>query len=129
MTPRRAQFLRAFCHEFGAFAQESFWQASGVELAAACNGVGPDCWPAWLRYMFTWLLRPLEASAMIHDMDYSLPDKTFRSFTAANVRLAANCTKEALYDIRPAAIPLGFLAALLCQIFGWNAYRKGGPCR
>jgi hypothetical protein len=125
MTPSRAQFLRAFCREFGAFAPESFWQASGDELAAACNGVGPDRWPAWLRHMFTWLLRPLEASAEIHDWEYSLTCKTFRSFTDANARLAANVMLEAVYDCRPVCMLAGILAALICQMFGWAAYKEG----
>ena len=125
MTPSRANFLRAFCGEFGAFAPESFWLASESGLAAACNGVGPDRWPACLRRMLTWLLRPLEASSVIHDWEYSLPEKTFRSFTAANTRLAANVMLEAVYDCRPACMAAGILAALLCQIFGWRAYRTG----
>ena len=127
MTPSRAHFLRAFCNEFGAFAPESFWLASGSELAAACNGVGPDHWPAWLRHVLSWLLRPLEASAMVHDWEYSLPDKTFRSFTAANVRLAANIMLEAVYDCRPFCMPAGIFAALFCQLFGWRAYKNGRP--
>jgi creatinine amidohydrolase/Fe(II)-dependent formamide hydrolase-like protein len=127
MTPTRAQFLRAFCNEFGAFAPESFWLAFETELAAACNGIGPDCWPAWLRHTLTWLLRPLEASAAIHDWEYSLPDKTFRSFTAANAHLAANVMLEAVYDCRPACMLTGIPAALLCQIFGWRAYKNGRP--
>ena len=127
MTPNRAQFLRAFCHEFGAFAPESFWRASEYELAAACNGVGPDHWPAWIRHALTWLLRPLEASAEIHDWEFSVPHKSFRSFSAANCRLAVNCAREALYDLRPGVIPLGILAALICQAFGWRAYKIGRP--
>lgn len=127
MTPSRAQFLRAFCCEFEAFAPDSFWKASGSELAAACNGVGPDHWPVWLRYAFSWLLRPLEASAEIHDWEYSLPVKSYRNFTAANARLAANVMLEAFYDCRPVCMPAGILAALVCQLFGWYAYKKGRP--
>jgi hypothetical protein len=125
MTPSRAQFLRVFCNEFGAFAPDSFWEATGSELAAACNGVGPDRWPAWLRLTLTWLLRPLEASAEIHDWEYSLPDKSFRSFTAANIHLAANVMLEAVYDCRPACMLTGILAAFVCQLFGWHAYKNG----
>ncbi|MBR4253517.1 MAG: hypothetical protein IKQ16_00330 [Lentisphaeria bacterium] len=125
MTPNRAQFLRAFCCEFGAFAPESFWRASESELAAACNGVGPDHWPAWIRHAVTWLLRPLEASAEIHDWEYSMPHKSFPSFTAANARLAANVILEAVYDCRPACMLAGIFAAFACQLFGWFAYRNG----
>lgn len=127
MTPSRAQFLRAFCNEFGAFAPESFWKAPRSGLAAACNGVGPEHWPRGMRKLCSWLLRPLEASAVIHDWEYSQPDKTFRSFSAANARLAANVMLEAVYDCRPACMLMGISAALLCQIFGWFAYRNGRP--
>ena len=126
MTPNRAQFLRAFCNEFDALAPESFWMASESELAAACNGVGPEHWPACLRHMLTLLLRPLEASAEIHDWEYSLPHKSFRSFTAANVHLAANVILEAVYDCRPVCMLAGILAAFVCQVFGWRAYKNGG---
>ena len=129
MTPNRAQFLRAFCFEFGAHAPESFWMASESELAAACNGIGPEHWPSWARSVLSVLLRPLEASAEIHDWDYSLPHKTFRAFTEANARLAVNVILEAVYDCRPACMLTGILAALLCQVFGWRAYRIGRPCR
>lgn len=127
MTPNRAQFLRAFCREFGAFAPESFWHASESELADACNGVGPDHWPAWIRRVVTWLLRPLEASAEIHDWEYSMLHKSFRSFTAANAHLAANVMLEAVYDCRPSCMLTGILAAFVCQVFGWRAYRTGRP--
>ena len=127
MTPSRAQFLRVFCNEFGAFAPETFWKAKASELSVACNGVGPDRWPAWLRHVLTWLLRPLEASALIHDWEYSQPSKTFRSFTSANEHLAANVILEAVYDCRPACMLMGIVAALVCQIFGWRAYKNGRP--
>ncbi len=125
MTLFRTRFLRAFCNEFGAFAPESFWKASDVELTVACNGVGPERWPCGMRKLCSWLLRPLEASAAIHDWEYSQPDKSFRAFSAANARLAANVMLEALYDCRPACMLMGIAAALACQFFGWSAYKNG----
>ena len=124
---RGAEFRRVFCWQFGALAPQSFWEASSEELAAACNGVGPEHWPRGLRWLITWFLRPLDASSAPHDWEYSLPEKSYWHFTRANCRLAVNATKEALYDIRPGVIPLGLMAALLCQIFGWRAYINGKP--
>ena len=120
-----ATFRRLFCSRFGALAPDSFWNASDAELKATCNGVGAERWPRWLRAVLSVLLRPLDASSAPHDWEYSLPDKSYRHFTEANFRLAVNACKEALYDVRPAVIPLGILAAVLCQIFGWHAYRTG----
>lgn len=122
-----SKFRRLFCSRFGALAPDSFWNASESELDAACNGVGADRWPCWLRAVLSALLRPLDASSAPHDWEYSLPDKSYRHFTRANIRLAVNSCKEALYDVHPAVIPLGILAAVLCQLFGWHAYLTGKP--
>ena len=125
MISRRITYLRAFCHEFHAVAPDSFWCASDAELALAFNGIGAAHWPKCLRVMLTALLRPFQAAALIHDWEYSQESKTYRSFTAANWHLALNIAREALYDCRPCVISAGVLAAILCQIFGWRAYRNG----
>ena len=125
----RIQFLRAFCHEFRAAAPDSFWTASDAELAQAFNGIGAEHWPKWMRSALTILLRPFQAAALIHDWEYSRNAKSYRAFTLANVHLAVNIAREALYDCRPGVIPAGVLAALLCQIFGWRAYKRGKPSK
>ena len=127
MISPRIQYLRAFCNEFHAAAPESFWSASDAELAQAYNGVGADHWPNWLRAVLTTLLRSFQAAALVHDWEYSQNTKTYRAFTAANWHLAVNVAREALYDCRPGVIPAGAMAALLCQIFGWRAYKQGKP--
>ena len=127
MSVHDAEFRRLFCARFGALAPASFWNASEAELDAACNGVGVDRWPCWLRAALSVLLRPLDASSGPHDWEYSLPDKSYWRFTRANIRLAVNSCKEALYDVRPVVIPLGVFAAVLCQMFGWRAYLTGKP--
>jgi len=127
MTLRRIPYLRAFCNEFNAVAPDSFWIASDSELAQSFNGIGAEHWPKWLRAALTALLRPFQAAALVHDWEYSRQTKSYRAFTAANWHLAVNIAREALYDCRPGVIPAGALAALLCQIFGWRAFRKGRP--
>lgn len=121
-------FLRAFCREIQAAAPASFWAASDSELAQTYNGVGTGHWPSWMRVIATSLLRPFQAAAFVHDWEYSQPEKSYRAFTAANLRLAANVAREALYDCRPMLVPAGIVAALLCQLFGYAAYRRGRPC-
>jgi hypothetical protein len=54
-----------------------------------------------------------------------MPEKSYWHFTQANYRLAINAGKEALYYFCPVVIPLGIIAALFCQIFGWRAYLNG----
>ena len=120
-----APFLRELCREIHAFAPDSFWTASNSELAQAYNGIGPDRWPAWMRIAVTVLLRPFQAAAFVHDWEYSLPGKSYRAFTSANWRLAANTAREALYDCRISLVPAGIIAAVLCQFFGYAAYHRG----
>ena len=125
MTSRRIPYLRAFCYEFHAAAPDSFWNASDAELAQAFNGIGAAHWPTWMRVMLTALLRPFQAAALIHDWEYSQKIKNYRAFTVANWHLGVNIIREALYDCHPGVIPAGALAALLCQSFGWRAYKNG----
>ena len=125
MNPRRIPYLRAFCSEFRAAAPESFWRATDRELAQAFNGIGAEHWPKCLRALLTALMRPFQAAAFVHDWEYSQDAKSLRAFTAANWHLAVNVFREALYDCRPGVIPAGVLVALLCQVFGWRAYRNG----
>ena len=125
MISRRIPYLRTFCCEFHAVAQDSFWTASDAELALAFNGIGAEQWPSWLRTALTALLRPFQAAALVHDWEYSQDEKSYRAFSSANWHLGVNIIREALYDCHPGVIPAGVLAALLCQLFGWRAYRKG----
>ena len=125
MISHRIPYLRAFCYEFHAAAPVSFWTATDNELARAFNGIGAEQWPKQLRFALTVLLRPFQAAALVHDWEYSQKAKSYRTFTAANWHLAVNITREALYDCRPGVIPAGALAALLCQAFGWHAYKTG----
>lgn len=125
MTEFRAPFLRALCLEIHADAPDSFWTAPDSELARAYNGIGPDRWPGWIRGAVTRLLRPFQAAAFVHDWEYSLPEKSYRAFAAANFRLAANVVREALYDCRISLVPAGIAAAVLCQLFGYAAWRRG----
>ena len=125
MISRRIPYLRAFCCEFHAVAPVSFWSASDHDLAQAFNGIGAEHWPNWLRTALTALLRPFQAAALVHDWEYSQDRKSYRAFSAANRHLGVNIIREALYDCHPGVIPAGVLAALLCQLFGWRAYRKG----
>lgn len=125
MTGFSAPFLRELCREIRAAAPDSFWTASESELAQAYNGIGPDRWPGRVRAVVTAMLRPFQAAAFVHDWEYSLPEKSYRAFTAANCRLAANTAREALYDCRVSLVPAGIAAAVLCQLFGHAAYRRG----
>lgn len=79
----------------------------------------------WIRNLITALLRLFQAAAFVHDWEFSLPEKTFGRFTMANLRLAQNVAREAIYDCRPFMIFAGIPIAALCELFGWNAFKTG----
>ena len=117
--------IREHCDRIGVRAPASFWRADVEQLAAAFNGVGPDRWCPVFRSAVSWLLKPFFTAALPHDWEYSQKEKSCRAFTAANWHLAVNIAREAFYDCHPGVIPVGMLAAILCQAFGWRADRNG----
>jgi hypothetical protein len=82
------------------------------------NGVGAEWMPRFIRGFMTWVFEKIEAAALVHDCEFGFKEKSYYRFTIANLRLAANGAKQG----HPF---LGGVCALLCQIFGWSAYRDG----
>jgi len=119
------KFLWELCCEIRASAPPEFWTASVDELERAYNGIGPEDWPEWVRKFISILLRPFAAAALIHDYEFSREYKSYGMFTDANIRLAVNVAKFAVFDHRPILIPYGVAAGLLCQFFGYQAYKNG----
>ena len=113
------QALKLHCFEANLSMPELFRFASQQELQACYNGIGPDRWSSCFRRFTTWILTFLEASALIHDWEFTYQPKTYGAFTLANLRLAYNSAK----DKHPVA---GLAAAILCQLFGWRGYKGGG---
>ena len=101
---------------------KNFKSYSSKRLIRLYNGVGADWMPKWLRKVTTWLCRLLcdkaEAAVLIHDFEYTRKKTSYWRFTVANVRLTYNAAKSS----RPF---LGIAAAILCQLFGWGAYKAG----
>ena len=98
---------------------ELFRFASAEQLQVCYNGIGPDRWSSRFRRFTTWILTFLEASALIHDWEFTYQPKTYGYFTLANLRLAWNAAK----DKHPFS---GITAAILCQLFGWKGFRHAG---
>lgn len=82
------------------------------------NGAGAEWMPKFVRRWMTLLLQKMEAAVLVHDCEYSFVKKSYYQFTIANLRLAANGAKCG----HPIA---GAVCAVLCQLFGWAAYRDG----
>ena len=119
------KFLWELCVQIKASAPPEFWTAKVDELERAYNGIGPEDWPEWVRKFISILLRPFAAAALIHDYEYSREYKSYGMFTDANLRLAVNVAKFAVFDHRPILIFYGAAAGLLCQFFGYQAYKNG----
>lgn len=97
---------------------QGFFETDGEVLAQIYNGVGPEHWSARFRRFTSWVLDFLEASALIHDWEYTFQEKRYGAFTVANLRLAKNAARDGHFLA-------GLAAALLCQFFGWRAWKEG----
>ena len=119
--------LRVFAFAHGFSAPPGFWRASDEELQAVYNGIGPDRWSTKFRGWVTRALDRFEFAALPHDWEYTYSPKTYWAFTTANARFATNCWIEGWATKRWSVIPLGFLLAIVCQLFGWSGYATAAP--
>lgn len=95
-----------------------FTERSNNWIRSQYNGIGAEWMPKFVRKLMTNLLGKMEAAALVHDCEFAFTQKSFRKFTVANFRLAVNGAK--------CGHPFcGTASAVLCQLFGWSAYRDG----
>lgn len=103
---------------------DNFKSVPMPQLAAAYNGIGPDRWSIRCRKFMTWLLKFLEAPALVHDWQYTVGGN-YWDFTKSNLYLMVNSFIEAR-DLRKIdLIFIGIAAAVLCQFFGWKGFKYG----
>lgn len=101
------------------------------ELAEIYNGIGPECFPDWLRAVLDFLHPSLAPVAFLHDVEWHLTDGTEESFTASNNRFFRNGLKlakaafSAMSPRRYLVIWHAWKFARLCQRFGWFAWLTG----
>ena len=122
--------------EYHLSAPAAFFAADLSTLQKCYNGIGPECWPVLLRKLVSELLLIFAAGALVHDFEFSQGEKSYRHFTQANCRLAWNCMILAfagpvrlLRPIRKNRMKLALLGGMLgvlCQIWGYSAYKSGG---
>ena len=96
----------------------NFKRYNSKRLLRCYNGVGAEWMPDWLLKIVTFLCDRLEAPALLHDFEFVHGKKSYWRFTVANVRLAYNAAKSR-------RMLLGIAAAIICQLFGWYAYKNG----
>ena len=63
-------------------------------------------------------------AALIHDFEYVTARRSYCAFTLANLRFGFNAILEARSLRSWRLFRLGVLLALLCQLFGWSAFRR-----
>lgn len=97
---------------------DDFCRTTSDKMVKLYNGIGAEWMPKWMRKLVTYICDRLEAPALVHDFEYSTNPKTFRRFTKANLRFAYNAAKCR----RPI---LGLVGAIICQLFGWWAFKNG----
>jgi hypothetical protein len=119
MTPyKHIKYLCQYIEENRFSLPAGFREKSVPYLARHYNGIGAEWMPAKLRKFVTALLRHMEPAALVHDVDYLSNNKSYLNFTKANLRLFYNGIKSRYFFS-------GFALSLICQIFGWTAWKEG----
>ena len=120
--------LRALCDDWGLEGREILAGYTDEQLARIYNGLGSDGMPAWLRSAATFLSPDLEATALIHDVEWFEADGTRGTFTASNDRFRRNGRRSARCRFA-AWDPRRYLLTNrarrygnYCQMFGWEAW-------
>jgi hypothetical protein len=115
---KRIKFLCRTAKEYNFSFPQGFDTKTPQWLRRQYNGIGAEWMPSFLRKFITFLFRPLEPAALIHDVEFLSENKSFWKFTVANMRLAYNCIKARHFW---SGISLG----MICQLFGWSAWKEG----
>lgn len=129
-TVEHIESLLKSVKEAGLNVPKDFGQASIEDLQKCYNGVGPDSWSTRFRSFVTSALKLFEPEALIHDWEFTYSPKTFKAFTAANIRFMFNGIKFALFCTKTLnkklvrQIKISIVLAILCQIFGWFGYKN-----
>ena len=88
---RDALELRMQARRLGLDAPGEFWTFGDIEaLNRLWNGYGPDKWPECVRAVMTWIYRNFEASALIHDFEYTFSDGSTEGWQVTDDRFYKN---------------------------------------
>ena len=96
---------------------------NGERAAKACNGIGADWFPGWLRWIINTLFPHLVIIADIHDIRYEIGGDLYSRRKADTEFLANGYTvAEEIYGKFP---PVRFLAELTVRLL-YRSLRIGG---
>ena len=119
--------LRVRCEAWALEGREILDKYTNEQLAEIYNGLGSDGMPPWLRKAATFLSPDLEATALIHDVEWHEADGTREGFTASNDRFKRNGRRSArcrfaVWDPRRYMLMnRARRYGNYCQLFGWEA--------
>lgn len=78
-TLREIKHLKELAEELKLENREILGKYKLTELASIYNGIGPDCFPEWLRSAISSLHPSLAVVAFIHDVEWHESDLSMRS--------------------------------------------------
>ena len=98
----------------------SWWHTvSAEDKHKACNGVGPDFFPGWIRDLLDRVFFWAADGVLVHDVEYAYGE----SKIMADLRLLGNC----LLNSRgiPRRVVLSIVAFVGVALFGRRAWQEG----
>lgn len=101
-----------------------------AQLQGICNGIGPECFPEWLRKTLNALHPTLVPVAFIHDLEWHRGDGQVKSFLVSNLRFRRNGWRMAKFRYawfdprRYLVMRQASRFARLCTLFGWGAWTR-----
>lgn len=96
MNLMKIKELREKCHALGFEGAEVLDRFSDNELRIYCNGIGPEFFPAKCRKVITWIFKYLEATAFLHDAEYTAQI----GFRKANAHFFTNGIAEVYHNFK-----------------------------
>lgn len=131
-TLREIKHLKELAEELKLENREILGKYKLTELASIYNGIGPDCFPEWLRSAISSLHPSLAVVAFIHDVEWHESDLSHAKFTESNTRFKENGYLVAKTEFswfnprRYLVMNDARRYGNLCQLFGWQAWLT--PC-
>lgn len=130
MTIEQAKATIARAMDLGLSGAWFMHELGPERVARACNGIGPESWPATARAVLNRWLGTFDVCAAGHDCRFEYDnDGGDAKFRQANDELERNCliVADATYrwynPLRYIARRKGRLMAQACRDFGWRAWR------
>lgn len=128
-TLKEIKELRSLATEAKLEKAEILLEYHNSELQTICNGIGPECFPDWLREGISVMHPSLLPVAFIHDVEWHENDGRLSDFIASNHRFKRNGYKMAKHRYawfdprRYIVMRQASRLARICLLFGYPAWK------